>query len=121
MPKFPIRVRLVAGAPLWEPRSLQNFWKVGDVSEPLGPNTDISAIEALVQCGRLAVVEGSLEDEAPATKDKSIDTNIKPKAKEPKATEPEAPKVGAAKPEASKATKKASTPRKKASTKKAKK
>jgi len=58
-------VRLERGAPLWEPRSLQNFWHVGDVSAPLNEDTDISVIVALVRLGRLAVVEGSIEDEAP--------------------------------------------------------
>jgi hypothetical protein len=63
--KFPVVVRLINGAPLWEPQSSQNFWKVGDVSNPLFEGTDFSAIRRHIKSGRLVVVMGSLEDEPP--------------------------------------------------------
>jgi hypothetical protein len=61
--RFPVIVRLAKEGSLWEPRSLQNFWKVGDMSKPLFEGTDFTAIKRLVKSGKLEVVAGSLEDE----------------------------------------------------------
>ncbi len=61
--KFPVVVQLVKNTSLWEPVSGQNFWKAGDVSEPLYENTDFSIIKRLVKRGYLRVVSGSLEED----------------------------------------------------------
>lgn len=61
--KFPVIVQLIKNSSLWEPVSGQNFWRAGDVSEPLYENTDFSVIKKLIKRGYLKVVSGSLEDD----------------------------------------------------------
>lgn len=61
--KFPVVVQLIKSAPIWEPRCGCNFWRVGDVSRALGPETDFSAIRYFVERGVMRIVAGSIDED----------------------------------------------------------
>lgn len=104
MAQYPVVVKLLSLAPLWEPKSNTNFWKVGDVSRPLDEGTDFSAIKKYVKEGRMAVVQGSLDDE-PKKETKKTTTKTKKTKEEPK-VEVETPKEETQTPEEELETKK---------------
>lgn len=88
--KFPVIVKLAKPGPLWEPRSGQNFWKLGDVSAPLHEGADLSSITKLVSKGKLVVVAGSLSEDEVI--DEPSSTNNEPDTEKDTQVEPQKPK-----------------------------